>query len=96
MLRHAWTALLLAALVVVAGCSVHTHVVGAGAQEWAGRSEKQWGLIGGLIALNEVDTATMAAGLADYEIKTEETFVDGLIGVLTGRLVTVRTVTVTK
>jgi hypothetical protein len=96
MLRHGLAALLLTGMVVVAGCSAHTHVVGAGAQEWTGRSEKQWHLIGGLITLNEVDTATMAAGLVDYEITTEETFVDGLIGVFTGRLVTARTVTVTK
>jgi hypoxanthine phosphoribosyltransferase len=38
----------------------------------------------------------MAAGLEDYEIKTEQTFVDAVLGILTGGIITARTVTVTK
>jgi hypothetical protein len=96
MFRQAATGLALAALVLTAGCSTHTHVVGTGAQEWEAQSERQWYVAFGLAELNEVDTATMAAGIEDYEITTEQTFVDGIIGALTGGIITARTVTVTK
>ena len=46
--------------------------------------------------LNEVDTREMAGEAENYEIKTQKTFIDGLIGVLTYSLISPRTVTVTK
>ncbi|MBT5533793.1 hypothetical protein HOK31_12085, partial [Candidatus Poribacteria bacterium] len=58
--------------------------------------ERQWYVAFGLAQLNKVDTAAMAAGLEDYEIKTEQTFVDAVLGILTGGIITARTVTVTK
>ena len=96
MFRQVATGLVLAAMVVVVGCSSHTHVVGSGAQEWQDQSERQWFFAYGLAPMNDVDTAAMAAGLENYEIKTEQTFVDGIIGVVSWGLVTARTVTVTK
>ena len=96
MLKQAVSAAFLAAMVIVVGCSTHTHVVGTGAQEWRGESERQWYFAYGLAAINDVDTATMAAGIENYEITTQTTFVDGLIGAITWGLVTARTVTVTK
>ena len=96
MLQRATTALLLATMVVAVGCSAHTHVVGSGAQEWRGQSERQWYFLAGLAPINDVDTEAMAEGIENYEITTEQTFVDGLIGVVTLGWVTARTVTVTK
>ena len=51
----------------------------------------------GLVPLNEVKTKDMAAGATNYTIKTQATFVDGLISIITS-IVTVscRTVEVTK
>ena len=46
-----------------------------------------------ILLLNEVD---MTVAATDYEIKTEQTFVDGFIGAFTGGLITVRTVTITE
>ncbi len=38
----------------------------------------------------------MAGDAQDYEIRTEQTFFDGLISALTGHILTIRTVAVTK
>ncbi len=96
MLKRITTAACLVAMLVAVGCSTHTHVVGSGAQEWRGESERQWYFLAGLAPINDVDTAAMAAGIENYEITTEATFVDSLIGVVTLGWVTARTVTVTK
>ena len=49
-----------------------------------------------LATLNEVDTREMAGEAENYEIKTQTTFIDGLISALTTSLIFPRTVTVTK
>ena len=85
------------ALAFVVGCQTHRHIVGDGAQEWDSQSERQWYILGGLIPLNDVQTEQMAGDVEDYEIKTETTFVDGLINLLLSvATINVRTVTVTK
>ena len=56
-----------------------------------------WWILGGLIALNEVDTSVMADGAANYEIKTSMEPMDIIIGIPCSYVtVTRRTVTVTK
>lgn len=84
-------------LVVFIGCSTHNHVVGNGSQDGSSVSTKQWYILWGLVPLNDVDTKAMAEGSSDYEIKTQSSFIDIIIGIFTG-IVTIspRSVTVTK
>ena len=90
--------LVLSALILVlAGCAAHTHIVGNGAQGNAIEKQRQWYVLWGLVPINNIDTKTMAGNAVDYTIKTEQSFVDIVIGFFTG-IVTVgcRSVTVTK
>jgi hypothetical protein len=79
------------------GCYTIEHQVGKGAQSVQKVEKKQWFVLWGLVPINKVDTQAMAAGATDYTIKTQQSFVDVVIGIFTG-YVTVypRTVTVTK
>ncbi len=79
------------------GCYSITHTVGDGAKNNQTSTERQWYILYGLVPLNEVDSKAMAGSASDYEITTEMTFVDGVIGIFTG-IITVqpRTVTVKK
>ena len=91
---------LVLALVFVVGlssCFTMEHTVGNGAQGASSTTERQWYVLWGLVPLNDVDSKQMAGGASDYTIKTERTFVDGLIGIFTG-FVTIypQSVTVTK
>jgi len=88
---------MIAAVAFVIGCQTHTHIVGDGAQDWTSRTERQWYILWGLVPLNDVDTSEIAGDVTDYEIKTETTFLDGVISIFTS-IVTVNTgsVSVTK
>jgi len=85
------------ALLGLVACSTNVHVIGNGAQGSDVKTARQWYAIFGLVQINEVDTNAMAAGATDYTIKTEQSFIDGVITYFTS-IVTVscRTVTVTK
>ena len=81
----------------IIGCSTHVHTIGDGPQDNESVSAKQWYVLYGLIPLNTVDTVEMSDGASDYEIKTTTSFVDGLIGGITGMVtINCRTVKVTK
>ncbi len=84
-------------LTVFIGCSTHRHVIGDGSQGNSSESAKQWYILWGLVPLNDVDTKAMADGASDYEIKTQQSFTDVIIGLFTG-IVTIspRSVTVEK
>ena len=86
---------LLLAVLVLAGCSAHVHVVGKGAQGTEVESTRQFYVIS-LAPLNEVDTRAMAGGAEDYTIKTAAGFVDIVIGAVTGGIITSRKVVVEK
>ena len=91
---------IVAALLVVmllAGCSAHTHKVGAGAQGVDKTEDRQWYILWGLVPLNDIDSADMTEGATDYTVNTEVSAIDALINMVT-LIVTVsaRTVTVTK
>ena len=60
-------------------------------------SARQWYILWGLVPLNDVDTTELAGGSVNYEIDTEQGFLDIVINIFTG-IVTVnsRTVTVTR
>ena len=84
-------------LLLVCGCSAHHHTVGAGATGDDSVSARQWYILWGLVPLNDVDTTELAGGSVNYEIDTEQGFLDIVINIFTG-IVTVnsRTVTVTR
>jgi len=88
---------MLVAFIALVGCSANIHKIGNGAQKGEVMEARQWYVLFGLIPLNEVDTNQMAGGVANYEIKTEQGFMDIIINMFTSAVtVYSRTVTVTK
>jgi PBP1b-binding outer membrane lipoprotein LpoB len=89
------TILLLALFFV--GCTTHIHKVGSGPQAFDSEELRQWYILWGLVPINDVDTKEMAGDAKNYEIKTEVTPIDFLIGIPASTVsVTSRTVTVVK
>lgn len=89
--------IILAVAITFTACATHVHTIGDGPKGNTEVSEVQWYALWGLVPINDVDSQKMAGGAENYQIKTETSFVDGLIGIVT-TYVTVnrRTVTVTK
>jgi len=89
--------ILVVCMLSLVGCFTNVHTIGTGAQSNTSTSKKQWYFLFGLVPLGSVDTHQMAAGATDYEVKTQHTFVDVIIGIVTG-FVTIypKTVTVKK
>jgi hypothetical protein len=80
-----------------ASCATNRHMIGNGPAGSNVVTERQWYILMGLIPLNTVDTKAMAAGAKDYEIVTQNTFVDCLIsGVTSIVTVSCRSVSVKK
>ena len=78
-------------------CYTHTHIVGNGAQGNNVSTARQWYIAYGLAPLNTVDTHAMAGNAQNYEIVTQQTFIDSVIGMFTGALtISCQTVTVKK
>ncbi len=79
------------------GCAAHIHTIGMGPQQSGTEMARQWYILWGLVPINDVDSKAMAGGASDYEIKSEISPIDFLIGI-PASLVTIRsrTVTVTK
>ena len=98
MYKKIFAAFLIATLLVVmVGCVAHVHTVGAGPQGKGMETQRQWYVLWGLVPINEVDTAQMAAGVSDYEITTEFAPIDVLIDFFTAEVsIIARSVTVTK
>ena len=87
----------LLAVLLLAGCSAHTHMVGAGASGFEKEEGRQWYILWGLVPMNSVDSKAMAGGAEDYTVHTEMSFIDILIGMVAGMVtISSRTVTVTK
>ena len=84
------------AMSMLVGCMTHEHVVGTGAATGYTESAKQWYLLNGLMALNDVDTKAMSGGAENYKIITQTTLIDMLITGFTGGIIAVRTVKVVK
>jgi len=84
-------------LVYATGCSTHVHTIGTGGQNSQTVEARQWYILWGLVPLNNVDTKVMAGDAKNYTIKTEQSFLDGVISIVTS-FVTVgcRSVSVTK
>lgn len=75
------------------GCYTMHHVVGDGAKGNTVETERQWYILWGLVPLNKVDSKAMAKGSSNYEVKTEMTFIDAIIGAFTS-IVTVVPMTI--
>ncbi|MCH8839044.1 MAG: hypothetical protein IIA60_14830 [Candidatus Marinimicrobia bacterium] len=91
------TIMLLVSSLFLVGCYTQTFVVGNGPQTGQTASQRQWFALWGLIALTQVDTGALAGGASDYEIQTQLSGLDVIIGMVAGSVtVSSRTVTVTK
>lgn len=97
MLRKRACVLLIVAVLCVLGCSAHTHNVGHGPAFDRTTTQRQWYLLYGLVAINDVDTHAMAQGRRNYEITTQVTLIDFIYqAVLSPMTITCRTVSVTR
>src|SRR5690554_6561180 len=76
------TAVLFAAFLMTS-CYSYTTVVGDGAQGNQQISKWNHYLIGGLAPVEVSDPAVLANGAKDYTVKTEMSFVNGLVSFLT-------------
>jgi predicted small secreted protein len=97
MMKRIVGVVLIMAMFSLTGCFTNQHMIGSGAQGTTKTVQRQWYVLWGLVPINQVDTNAMAAGAQNYDVQTQFTFVDMVIGVFTG-LVTIqpRSVTVTK
>lgn len=82
---------------LLTACYTHTHMVGDGAQGNKVMTARQWYVVFGLVPINNVDTQAMAGEAQDYEITTQQTFIDSVISMFTSAVsVSCQTVTVKK
>lgn len=84
------------AMLFLSSCYSYTSVVGKGPQ--SGTQVSKWNhyVIEGLIPVGISDSKQLANGSEDYSVQTRQTFVNGLISVLTFGIYTPTTTTVTK
>lgn len=86
--------LFIAVCTLLTSCYSYTSVVGEGQQDNKEVIEKNHYLIYGLAPVNVSDSKAMANGKKDYTVKTEQTFWDGVISILTFGIYTPTTTTV--
>ena len=89
-------AIMFAASMLLTSCYSYTTVVGSGAK---GSTEvKKWNhyILWGLAPVGVSDSKQMAEGATDYTVKTEQSFVNGLVSALTFGVYSPTTTTVTK
>jgi len=79
-----------------ASCYSYTTVVGKGAQGNTKVSKWNHYVIDGLVPVDISDAKEMADGAKNYTVKTELSFVNGLVAALTFGIYTPTTTTVTK
>ncbi len=89
-------ALLFVSSMLLTSCYSYTSVVGEGAKGMTQITKKNHYVIAGLGAINVSDSKAMAGGAKNYTVKTEQTFVDGLLSMITFGIYTPTTTTVTK
>jgi predicted small secreted protein len=89
-------AIVFASSMLLTSCYTYTSVVGEGAQ--GNKEIKSWNhyVIYGLAPVGVSDSKAMADGAENYTVKTEQSFVNGLISALTFGIYTPTTTTVTK
>jgi hypothetical protein len=84
------------AMTMLVGCFTNEHIVGTGAATGYTESAKQWYLLWGALAINNVDTKAMSGAAQNYKIITQTTIVDAVISSITGGILVPRTVKVIK
>ncbi|MDR2963876.1 MAG: Bor family protein [Bacteroidales bacterium] len=77
-------------------CYTQTYSVGSGAQSGTTVTQKNHYVIGGLVPLKVSDPQQMAGGAQNFTVKTQQSFVDGFLRVITSGIYTPTTTTVTK
>jgi len=82
--------------VMLTSCYSYTTVVGQGAQGSQQTKAKNHYLIGGIVPVGVSDAKQLAGEAQNYTVKTEMSFVDGLLSAITGGIYTPTTTTVTK
>jgi hypothetical protein len=81
----------------ISSCYTLEHTVGSGAKGNVTTSKRQWYILWGLVPLNEVNSKDLAGGAANYNVRSQHTFVDGVISAITGIItVSCQSVMVTK
>ena len=88
--------MLMAIGILFTSCYSYTTVVGDGAK--GNETTKKWNhyLIGGLAPIDVSNPKDLAGGAEDYNVKTEMSFVNGLVSVLTFGIYSPTTTTITK
>jgi hypothetical protein len=87
----------LVALLLVTGCATNIHTIGTGPAGHDVKIERQWYVLFGLVPINNVDSKVMAGDAQNYQIMTQQSFVDVVISAFTSWVsVNCRSVTVTK
>jgi hypothetical protein len=81
---------------LMTSCYSYTTVVGDGSQGNQQISKWNHYLIGGLAPIDVSDPAVLAGGVQDYTVKTEMSFVNGLVSALTGGIYAPTTTTIYK
>lgn len=81
---------------LMTSCYSYTTVVGNGSQGNQQISKWNHYLIGGLAPIDVSDPAILAGGVQDYTVKTEMSFVNGLVSALTGGIYAPTTTTIYK
>ena len=88
--------MLMAMGILFTSCYSYTTVVGDGAKGNATTSKWNHYLIGGLAPIDVSNPKDLAGGAEDYNVKTEMSFVNGLVSVLTFGIYSPTTTTITK
>ncbi len=81
---------------MLTSCYTYTTVVGKGAQGTTKIQKWNHYVLWGLAPVGVSDAKEMAAGATDYTVKTEQTFVNGLLSAITFGIYSPFTTTVTK
>ncbi|WP_242926793.1 Bor family protein [Pontibacter vulgaris] len=81
---------------MLTSCYTYTTVVGNGAQGSTQVKKMNHYVVYGLAPVSVSNPVEMAGGAKDYTVKTEHSFIDGLIAGLTFGIYTPTTTTVTK
>ena len=83
-------------IILLPSCFTYVSVVGEGAQ--GSQEITKWNhyVVYGLAPVGVSDSKEMANGAENYEVKTEQTFVNGLVAALTFGIYTPTTTTVKK
>jgi hypothetical protein len=88
--------MLMAVGILFTSCYSYNTVVGEGAKGTDTTTKWNHYLIGGLAPINVSNPKDLAGGATDYNVKTEMSFLNGLVNVLTFGIYSPTTTTITK